>query len=78
MVLAGNLTRLAAALAGLAQALERFPIRWNIAGVGEVVGAFGGGEGVVRQSASTVRVAAARSSALSLAKASSIGFRSGL
>jgi hypothetical protein len=26
--------------------LERFPIRWKIAGVGEVVGAFGGGEGV--------------------------------
>jgi hypothetical protein len=26
--------------------LERFPIRWNIAGVGEVVGAFGGAEGV--------------------------------
>jgi hypothetical protein len=34
--------------AALAQTrhLERFPIRWNIAGVGEVVGAFGGGEGV--------------------------------
>jgi hypothetical protein len=63
--------------------LERFPIRWNIAGVGEVVGAFGWGEGVearpiVRQRASTVRRAAVLSRVLSLAKACSIGFRSGL
>jgi hypothetical protein len=54
----------------------------RIAGVPEVVGAFVGGEGVEEladgcHNASTERAAAWRKSALSLAKASSIGSRSG-
>jgi hypothetical protein len=63
--------------------LERFPVGWNIASMGEVAGAFVGGEGVEQLSerlpeASTVRLAAVRKRALSLAKARSIGFKSGL
>jgi hypothetical protein len=50
-----------------------FRVAWNIAGVGEVVGAFGGAEGVEGTAdglpAATVRLAALRSRDLSLAKA---------
>jgi hypothetical protein len=62
---------------------ERIPIERNISGAGKIVGAF---LGVKRSSRSprafqrleTVRAASFRSRVLSLAKACSIGFRSGL
>jgi hypothetical protein len=64
-------------------ALERIPFEWNISGIGEIVGAL---LGVKRprmlprasHRAATVRAAIFRSNALSLAKACSIGLRSGL